>query len=151
MSNTSSVRWVGPFRLRDLLEHCLDDNQAWPPEGNGVYVVAERPWQGAPKDKDANVLYVGGNTGKSPRFLARVGDLIADMLGFWPHSSGGQSIYNHCKEKGVHPLGLYLGWVENVPCCRCGEREVYQVLGPSLGKIMPPRCPTHSPPLLACF
>ena len=151
-ANMNHVRWVGPFRLRDLLEHCMDDNQPWPPESKGVYVVSERRWRKAP-NKRAGILYVGGNTSGSPLFLTRVGSLIADMLGFWWHHSGGQSLYNHCKDKGLHPLSLYLGWAENVRCCRCAEAEVYFALKPprEICKRMPARCKQHSPPLRGCL
>jgi hypothetical protein len=143
-------RWVGPFRLRDLLEHCMDDRQPWPPEANGVYVVSERRWRGVPT-KRAGILYAGGNTGNSPRFLTRVGDLIADMLGFWWHHSGGQSLYKHCKEKGIHPLDLYLGWVEGIRCPRCAEAEVYRALAPLRSEKVPARCQVHARPLRGCL
>jgi hypothetical protein len=149
-AKTNTVRWVGPFRLRHLLEQCLEDNQAWPPEGNGVYVVSERSWRGIPK-KQARVLYVGGNTSTSPLFLTRVGSLIADMLGFWWHHSGGQSLYTYCKENNVHPLNLHLGWAENISCCRCAEVEVYRALEPSLCKRVPASCKEYVPPLCGCL
>ena len=148
---TNGVHWEQPFQVRDLLKNCLDDAQPWPPVNNGVYVVSQDSWRGFPKRK-ARILYVGGNTGKSPRFLTRVGDLIADMLGFWWHSSGGQSLYMYCKENGLHPLDLYLGWAEGVPCSRCAETEVYWALGPpELCKKVPAGCKVHLPPLCACF
>jgi len=147
---TRQIHWVGPFRLRDLLEHCMDESQPWPPESNGVYVVSERPWSSAPT-KEAGILYAGGNTSESPLFLTRVGSLIADMLGFWWHHSGGQSLYKYCTEKGLHPLDLYLGWVEGIPCSRCAEAEVYRTLKPLLSKRVPPRCSTHVRPRRVCL
>jgi hypothetical protein len=124
----TATRWVGPFRLRDYLENCMSEDQQWPPESNGVYVVSIRGWRGTPK-KRAGVLYVGGNTSKSPLFLTRVGSLIADMLGFWWHHSGGQSLWKHCRDHGLHPLDLYLGWVEGFACPRCAERQVLRRAG----------------------
>jgi hypothetical protein len=128
----------------------MDENQAWPPDSNGVYVVAEHTWLSSPS-RESIVLYVGGNSSASPLFLTRVGSLVADMLGFWWHHSGGQSIYRHCEAKGLHPLDLHLGWVGNIPCPRCGEKEIHDALKPLLAKKVPPRCPKHAPPLLGCL
>jgi hypothetical protein len=89
MAKKVSPRWVGPFRLRELLENCITPGYPWPPERGGVYVVSERHWAGAPT-RDARILSAGGNTSQSALFLTRVGSLIADMLGFWYHHSGGQ-------------------------------------------------------------
>jgi hypothetical protein len=148
------TRWVGPFRLRDLLEHCMDETQPWPPESNGVYVVSERHWSGAPT-KAAGILYAGSNTSQSPLFVIRVGSLIADMLGFFTnefgHHSGGQSLYGYCTTKGLHPLDLYLGWVEGIPCSRCAEVEVHRALEPSLCKKVPAKCNNHTRPRRVCL
>lgn len=143
-------RWVGPYQLRHLLENCMNADHPWPPENDGVYIVSGFPWIRIPT-KDSDILYSGGNTSNSPLFLTRVGSLIADMLGFWWHHSGGQSIYDYCKEQRLHPLDLYLGWVEGVPCRRCAEREVYAALGRGLCKRAPARCRVHSTPLKACL
>jgi hypothetical protein len=145
----SKARWVGPFQLRKLLENCMDDRQLWPPESKGVYVVTLRPWKGCPR-KGPSVLYVGGNTGKSPRFMTRVGDLVADMLGLWYHHSGGQWLYNYCEQEGFHPLDLYLGWVEGVSCSRCAENEVYQRLSPKRREKSPARCKVHTADFSQC-
>jgi hypothetical protein len=39
----STLIWTGPFRIKDLLAACLDDNHPWPPASRGVYVVVGRP------------------------------------------------------------------------------------------------------------
>jgi hypothetical protein len=150
----SSVTWVGPFRLRDLLERCMVVDQAWPPEKNGVYVVSERAWRVVPM-KEAGILYTGGNTSASPRFLVRVGELITDLLGFFTDThgrhSGGASLWFHCRDNNLHPLDLYLGWAEGVPCPRCSECEVYRTLEPLLCRRKPAACKVHREPLSACF
>src|SRR5207302_830702 len=55
---------------------------------------------------DGDVLYVGGNTGDSDRFITRVGDLIADMLGFWGeqtgHHSGGIRLWEYCHKNRIN-------------------------------------------------
>ena len=77
------MRWNSPFRVRDLLENCLDyRKQKWPPEDNGIYLVSLNEWKNNPS-KSCNPLYVGSTTGKSARFRTRVGDLIADIFGFY--------------------------------------------------------------------
>ncbi len=69
-----SWTWVGSFRIREYLENPA---QAWPPEFNAVYVVSEDDWTAGNGPNAA--FYVG--TSFTRRFRARIGDLIADMLG----------------------------------------------------------------------
>jgi hypothetical protein len=64
----------------ELIANCLEPD-VWPPEDKGVYVVTVRGWSGAPT-RAAEVPYVGP-TGQSRRFRTRIGDLVADMFGFW--------------------------------------------------------------------
>jgi hypothetical protein len=153
-AKTNKVCWVGPFRLRDYLEMAADPKQVRPPEYKGVYILSQRPWVGVPT-KDDSILYVGGNTTEWGYFRRRVGDLVADVLGFFNkefgHNPGGQSAWRFCRRNHLKPLDLYLGWVEGVHCPMCAEKEVYEKLGSALGRRAPPRCKIHTPPLLACF
>jgi hypothetical protein len=138
--------WVGPFRVRELLERCIDSEQPWPPEDHGVYVVTESEWSDDPASSGC-VLYVGGNTGKGGRFRTRIGDLLADACGFFGsetgHHSGGYSLHLWCREHGHKPLELWIGWREGVACRRCAEIEVYERLHPQLNKKRPGSCPDH--------
>jgi len=141
----SPGRWVGPFRIRELLERCLDEDQAWPPEHGGVYLVSQQKWSGAPR-AGGSYLYIGGISGSSPRFCTRVGDLLADTFGFFGggtgHSSGGQRLNDWCLERRINPLDLHIGWF--VPadgdCNRCLERSWHEALKPALNRYHPPRC-----------
>jgi hypothetical protein len=148
------IRWVGPYQLRALLECCMTDSQPWPPDSNGVYVVSSAPWIEVPK-RGESILYAGSNSSQSALFVVRVGSLIADMLGFFTelrgHHSGGQSLWKHCRDEGLHPLDLFLGWVDGIRCSRCAEAEVHGELSPLLSKIGPARCKIHSPPVRECF
>ncbi len=140
--------WVGPFRLRDLLDRAMDNTQEWPKEEAGVYVVSRRPWKGEPV-AESGILYIGSNSKNPEHFLKRIGDLIIDMLGFWGekansgHHSGGQTLWLYCRNNQVHPLDLYLGWKHGIPCARCAEGENYYALKPSENKKSPPRCHEH--------
>lgn len=146
--------WTGPFRVRDLLDACLDEGQPWPPASQGVYVVSRDPWNLAPSPL-CRPLYFGGNTGESQRFCTRIGDLVADMHGFFDggtgHHSGGQSIYAWCRANSVNPGTLMIGWATRNPWCdRCAEAELIQLLAPSwddrgelLNKSLPPACRKH--------
>ena len=150
------LRWTGPFRIRELLDGCLDEAQTWPPKERGVYVVSRDRWDGAPSAL-ARPLYVGGNTGSSPRLCTRLGDLIADMHGFFGqesgHHTGGQSLYRWCEKEKVPPGALFLGWGTRDPwCARCAEVEAVRLLAPSwaergevlsLNKNRPPACRAH--------
>jgi len=132
--------------IKKLLDQSTDDGYSKPPEAGGVYVVSRKNWDDFP-DSKCIPLYVGSNTGKSPRFRTRVGDLLADTFGFFGkstgHSSGGRSLHYWCIENQVNPMNLYLGWAENCECQRCSEIKWYQELNPSLNKVKPPWCKIH--------
>jgi hypothetical protein len=70
-------------------------------------------------------LYIGSTTGKSQRFRTRMGDMIADLFGFFDpsskglgHSSGGRSLYAYCNQLGnpLDPMSLYVSWVTHCEC-----------------------------------
>lgn len=150
----STLIWTGPFRISNLLAACLDDDHPWPPASHGVYLVSRDEWSNAPSST-CHPLYLGGNTGNSQRFCTRIGDLIADLHGFWDggtgHHSGGQSLYKWCKENKVQPGNLFIGWATRVSWCdRCAEGEIVSLLAASweergslLNKARPPLCRTH--------
>lgn len=73
---------MGPFLVRDLLAHSIDDSIPLPPESGSAYLVSQKGWSERPTDKCAP-LYVGRNTGQSARFRTRRGDLLADPFGFF--------------------------------------------------------------------
>jgi len=143
---TALTSWIGPFQLRAYLEKTIDDDQVWPPDSGGVYVVSSLAWNGQPTKED-DVLYVGSSTGKSDRFITRIGDLIADMLGFWGeqtgHHSGGIRLWEYCHENRINPLDLFLGWQVERPCVRCGEYDLFITLAPKLNRKRPARCSVH--------
>ena|SRR5215831_18393374 len=99
-------KWVGPYRIRKMLEDCLSQSLVKKaPDSNSCYIVTRKPWTGHPSPT-STPLYVGGNTGKSERFRTRLGDLLADMFGFYNsrkinHHSGGISLHQWCAENGV--------------------------------------------------
>lgn len=135
-------RWAGPFTIDELLDRCAGDWRLAPPQEGGVYLVSQRPWAGQPSP-ECQPLYVGSNTGKKPRFRTRIGDLVADLFGFYcastGHHSGGQSLHRWCREYGVSPRDLYIGWVR-AACVKCEENRVYDRLKPCLNKRRPARC-----------
>lgn len=148
--------WTGPFKIRCLLENCLERDQPWPPPSEAVYVVSRVKWRTAP-GRNCRPLYIGSNTGKSERFCTRIGDLIADMYGLWDgdtgHHSGGQTLYEWCEQNVIHPGDLFIGWGTRKPWCGCcAEIEVVEsLLGKwsnrksvgLLNKKRPPTCRVH--------
>ena len=142
-----NMNWVGPVTFDRLLDSGVGGLVPWPPEADGVYVVSERTWDLRPDDTSVP-LYVGSNTGVSPRFRTRIGDLVADVFGlFVPgytgHHSGGQEIFNHCIRNHLDPKKLYIGWVDDCRCLRCAENWVYEWMEPELNIKRPSRCKTH--------
>jgi len=138
--------WVGPFLVRDVLAHSIDDSIPLPPEQGSAYLVSRNTWSGVPSGKCVP-LYVGGNTGQSARFRTRLGDLLADAFGFFGadtgHHSGGQSVHRWCRDNRVNPLRLYLAWVARCSCHRCLEVNLVRELSPILNRKTPARCRVH--------
>lgn len=140
-------KWVGPFRISELLENCLSDDFPKPPETNSVYLISKNSWERSPS-LESIPLYVGSTTGKSARFRTRIGDLVADMFGFFQlqtaHSSGGISLYYYCKEASLNPGQLYIAWLEKCGCARCAEHYFWEFLEPELNDKRPPECKRHT-------
>src|SRR5215831_6222103 len=151
--------WRGPAPVKDYLDNCISRDprwsELWPVEKDGVYLVTEDKWDGDEPPTSCKARYVGGNTGKSSRFCTRIGDLVADMHGFFyttGHHSGGQSLWRWCNEVSRIPPGdLYLAWATAACakdwCGPCAERYLFDRFprsmdrGRSLGllnKIRPP-------------
>ena len=166
----SKWKWSGPFRIDAFLERCLDEDQKRPPESGAVYLISRYSWSWSGGFALAcHPLYVGGNTGGSKRFRTRIGDVIADMHGLFGretgHSSGGQSLYSWCREKGIAPGALHLAWATWTEprswCDRCAEIELYEncLRHGLLNKMRPGQCKNHSknaafqaaPPCSDCF
>ena len=125
-----SEKWIGPFQVRKMLEHCLDDSVVPKAlESGSAYLVTRKDWRTAPTHESIP-LYVGGNTGEAPRFRTRVGDLLADAFGFFTsktgHSSGGTRLHHWCRENSVNPLDLYIAWIDGSGCHRCLESDCPQ-------------------------
>ncbi len=140
------MKWVGPFTIDELLDKCFTGDSR-PPIQKACYVVSKKKWQNQP-DSNCMPLYVGSTTGNTKRFRTRIGDLIADIFGFFGgqtgHHSGGITLYNYCKQQQINPRTLYLGWVENVKCERCLEKDLYKSLDPKCNRSKPPRCKIHN-------
>jgi len=108
------MSWSGPFTIGELLKKCLDNSFPRPSESSGVYLISRKSWEGQPSE-GCDPLYVGSNTGESKRFRTRLGDLIADMFGFFGtetgHHSGGQTLHGYCMQEKMNPKELYIGWL----------------------------------------
>lgn len=100
------LNWRGPCKIGDYLDNAITRtpswDKLWPPSSNAVYLVSLKRWKKKPT-RNCVPLYVGGTTGKSRRFCTRVGDLVADLFGFYVpghtgHHSGGQSLHQWCYE-----------------------------------------------------
>lgn len=139
--------WVGPFQVGRVLEHCIDKSVPRPPEMGTAYLVSQSSWRSAPTHR-CQPLYVGGNTGSPSRFRTRIGDLLADLFGFFSentcHHSGGKSLHQWCRKNQVSPLQLYLAWVRECTCHRCLEIDLVRELSPALNRKAPARCPIHA-------
>lgn len=143
------MKWVGPITIDNLLDGVTDPSIPRPPVEPSVYLVSHSPWHNEPTIA-CEPLYVGGLLSDSPRFRTRIGDLFADMFGFFGdvgkkgHHSGGQTLYRYCNNNGISPRHLYIGWAEEVSCHRCAENSLYEKLSPRLNKKRPPACAIHA-------
>src|SRR3989304_1288595 len=137
------MKWIGPFRITRLLDNMMSSSRLSPPEANSVYVISKKSWVKEPDEK-CLPLYVGSNTGKSKRFRTRIGDLIADMFGFFGeetgHHSGGISLHRWCRQENLNPKNLYIGWLQGCNCVRCSENSIYDLLKPIWNLKRPQRC-----------
>jgi hypothetical protein len=124
----------------------LADSPDMPPLAESVYLISLKPWKSEPNAAYVP-LYVGGNTSTSNRFRTRMGDLIADIFGFFGggsgHHSGGQSLHDYCREHKINPKKLYVGWIERCDCRRCAENTIFDQMTPQLNKKRPGYCRTH--------
>lgn len=143
----NDTKWIGPYKVSQLLNNLQDDEIRMPPHDPSVYVVTEAEWARKP-DPEATILYVGSNTSDSALFRVRIGSLIADLFGFYSdergHHSGGQSLHKYCLEVGLDPSDLYIGWKARVECARCAENNRYDRLQPRLNRARPARCKVHN-------
>jgi len=141
------MKWIGPFKIDEILNNIVDGNIVMPPVSNSVYMVFQKPWVNTP-DLNSEPLYVGSNTGKSKRFRTRIGDLIADMFGFYGggtgHHSGGKHLNEYCIKNKLNPKEMYIGWLEYSECQRCDENYLYNNLNPKLNRSKPPKCKIHN-------
>ena len=142
-------KWIGPFTIRELLDQAASEKPLLPPESMSAYVVSLTPWRRKPS-VESGILYIGSNTGSSKRFRTRVGDLVADLFGFFGsetgHHSGGQSLHAYCRRNKIKPAGLYIGWLAASDCVRCTEATLFRDLRPQLNKISPSICKLHPRP-----
>ncbi len=140
--------WCGPYTISTLLKNCLKEGIPRPPERDSVYLVSRRKWAESPTQKSVP-LYVGSTTGVSARFRTRVGDVVADLFGFFGsetgHSSGGRSLHRYCRENGIHPNKLFIAWQDRCACARCEENRHFDSLRPLLNQRRPSRCAAHHP------
>ena len=153
--------WSAPILISHLLRNCmaLKGGAQWPPDDSGAYVVSHEPWPEGFPGPGSRPLYVGSITGRSKRFRTRIGDLIADMHGFYGdetgHHSGGIKLHRYCRDYNLNPGDLRIGWyTEPDSCGRCVERGLFVALKAQveaqgfvlLNKNTPPACKRGHPP-----
>ncbi len=149
MRGEQQLKWAGPVTVDRLIDCFFGNGLPCPPESESVYLVTQLPWEGAPTAA-CQPLYVGSNATNPRLFVTRLGSLIADMFGFFSaergHHSGGQSIFQYCRENGINPRQLYIGWLVDCECGLCNEWKVWLDLLPKLNRREPPLCRHHLSP-----
>jgi hypothetical protein len=149
------THWVIPRtvekQLQLIAERAKDgadsDPNVWPRAKSGVYVVAERSWEGnGEPPKTADVRYVGKGDGKQNNQLRkRVGDLIIDICGYFDKDTGHHTFPYKFKDeyRERDPVKeLYISWAE-VECASCVENHLYDKFNGErklLNKRKPPKC-----------
>lgn len=133
--------WCGPYRLQDLVEKLLDmTTEVVPPMVPGVYFLSEKPWRIRP-DLDSQGLYIG----ESDVLRGRLGSLMQDLMGFYGEMPSGEWVGRHVvwqvrddyTARNLKIGEAYIGWAVTppMPCHRCIERELIDMLPPKF----PPR------------
>lgn len=139
--------WRGPYQITKLLRQI----NLRPPEENGIYLISRKMWRQEPSIR-CFPLYIGSNSGRVTSFRMRIGDLIADMFGFYGtdevgHHSGAQRLHEYCLQENISPKQLYIGWTEGHDVClRCAENQYYDSLTPLFNMNRPERCRQHTKP-----
>lgn len=140
------MNWRGPIKLEHLLARPLANSNQRPPASPGIYVVSAKPWaSGGPTSRDS-ILYIG--QGKVLR--RRIGQLVAEMLGFTSDKasgggllhSGGHHLWHYCLKEEKEPTKLFVGWSVVRSCLNCAEAEIAGKLDPKLSRATP-RCKEH--------
>jgi hypothetical protein len=104
--------WIGPFRLRDLLDRTGGFDQSLLHLGLGLYVFSLNSWEGEPTD----LLYLGsGHATATTDLFYRIGNEVTSALGFNSRiveaaGSGGILLSEYCRANAINPLDLRLGW-----------------------------------------
>lgn len=147
------ARWVNPRTVERQLQLIVErarigqdcDASVWPRAKSGVYVVAERSWEGNEEPpKAAGVRYVGKGDGKRNNQLRkRVGDLLIDICGYFDNDTGHHTFPYKFKQKYPerNPVKeLYISWAEE-ECASCAETRLYDKFNDgSLLQERPSRC-----------
>jgi hypothetical protein len=140
------MNWTGPIELERLLDRPLANSKQRPPTSPGIYVVSTKPWASRGPTSDGSILYVGqGNV-----LRRRIGQLVAEMLGFTKDKasgggllhSGGHHLWHYCLAEETEPTKLFLGWSVVRGCLNCAEAKSARKLGPKLSRATP-RCRKH--------
>jgi hypothetical protein len=131
------MSWSNPLKIADYLSDPAGQHYLRPPEAPGIYVIPERLWAGSEPAKRDGVLYVG----QSAYLGYRVGQLLADILGFTGddpgysgsyYHSGGHQIWQHCLRHKPPAHLLYIVWYANCHCLDCAEIGLIASLDPPL-------------------
>ena len=138
--------WHAPHQIGRLLCNTTNEGVEFPPNNGTVYVLTRTRRFAQQEHGLPNVLYVGGRRAEN-RFRIRIGDLIADMLGFFyehrpTRHCAGREVRDWCRSHGIDPSRLYLWW-KTGGCPRCGEITAFDDLHPKLNNRRPPRCDQH--------
>lgn len=150
------AHWVSPRMMREQLQLIAEkakdgaesDSSVWPAATSGVYVVAERSWEGRGEPPETvRVLYVAKGDGKQKKQLRkRLGDLIIDVCGYFDKDTGHHTFAYKFKDRypRLDPMELYISWAE-VDCASCDGIRLYDKFngGSLLNSGRPSRCKSH--------
>ena len=117
-----------------------------------IYIVTERSWTGTPQ-AETGILYFGQTS--SLRY--RVGQLVAEILGFTTETPGVAGAYYHgaghriwtdyCLQRNAEPLTLNIGRFTKFECLNCAESQLIKRYDPVYNATVGNICRRHMPPL----
>lgn len=125
------------YLIADYLNDLVRNQNAIPPDSEGVYVVSMRSWVGI-LGKSSGIVYVG----KARSLRHRIGELLCDL---YDHR-GDHFLWHHCcTARGLEPSSLYLGWYAPCRCPDCAEVKLRELME-APWNLWPPRsCEHHTP------
>jgi len=125
------------YLIADYPNELIRDQDAIPPDSEGIYVVSTRSWTGI-LSKSSGIVYVG----KAKSLRRRIGRLLCDL---YDHRVDHFLWHHCCAARGLEPSSLYLGWYAQCRCLNCAEVKLRELMEAPWNLWWARTCKYHTP------